>query len=257
VHEEDLPEAECHLWVVRAPECLSCASREAYESLLTGEERARYLAFRFERHRHLFLVTRALVRTTLSRYASVAPADWRFGAGTHGKPYVCAPELPLSLNFNLSNTAGMVVCAIARDVPLGVDVEDTNRLEDPTAIADRFFSRREVRELRAAPAARQRDRFFAYWTFKEAYVKARGLGLSLPLDQFSVVLGDGHRVELAFDPRLGDDGRAWQCARVEVEAPYALAVVMRRNHARDHRLRVRRMDAATLLATPREFGDPR
>ena len=251
---EELPEAECHLWIVRAPECLSRAAREAYESLLTVEERARYLAFRFERHRYLFLLTRALVRTTLSRYAPVAPADWRFGAGKYGKPYVCAPEPSLGLQFNLSNTEGMVVCAIARDVPLGVDIEDTSRLDDPIAIADRFFSHRELGELRAAPAAEQRGRFFAYWTLKEAYIKARGLGLSVPLDQFSFLLGDGRRIELSFDPRLGDDARAWECARVDIERPYALSVVMRRSQAGEHRLRVRRVEATALEATPLELG---
>ncbi|MET0594283.1 MAG: 4'-phosphopantetheinyl transferase superfamily protein, partial [Polyangiaceae bacterium] len=170
---EPLPAGECHLWVARAPEILAPEIVDRYEAWLTHDEWTRYQSFHFERHRHLFLLTRGVVRRSLSRYAGVAPADWRFAVGSHGKPHIAAPSVMPPLSFNLSNTEGMVVCAITRGVEVGVDVENTSRLDDPVSIADRFFSPREVRDLHAVPSSRQRERFFAYWTLKESYIKAR------------------------------------------------------------------------------------
>jgi 4'-phosphopantetheinyl transferase len=240
---DDLPLGECHIWFARAPDTLPPARVTTCEALLTADEAGRYRAFRFERHRHLYLLTRGLVRSTLSRYARVAPADWRFALGSHGKPHIAAPALPYSLSFNLSNTEGMVVCAVARDVPLGVDVENATRIDDPLSIAGDFFSPREIDDLRSLPSERQRERFFAYWTLKESYIKARGLGLAIPLDQISFLLNENDaRIGFVIDPRLGDDPRVWQCARIPVPAPHALAILIRRGDAPDFTLDVRNAD---------------
>jgi 4'-phosphopantetheinyl transferase len=235
---DDLPPSECHLWVARAPRALSAESVVKHEALLNELERTRYLSFRFERHRNLFLLTRALVRHTLSRYADVPPAEWRFATGSHGKPYIEEPRLPFSLAFNLSNTEGMVVCAVAREVDLGVDVEKIDRAVDPLSIADRFFSARELGDLRALPAALQRERFFAYWTLKESYIKARGLGLALPLDQFSFILND-QSVGLMLEDCLRDNAERWQCARVEIDKSHAIALSIARGSEPDLTIVVR------------------
>src|SRR6185436_18685723 len=95
------------------------------------------------------------------------------------------------LHFNLTNTRGLVACAVSvAHAEVGVDAEALDRSGETVAIADRYFSTEEVRALRALPESAQRQRFFAYWTLKESYIKARGLGLRLPLDQFSFRLGE-------------------------------------------------------------------
>jgi len=244
---EDLPAGECHIWFDRAPNTLPPARVAAYEALLAPDEMARYRTFRFERHRHLYLLTRGLVRNTLSRYTPVAPAQWCFAVASHGKPYIAEPTLPYGLSFNLSNTEGMVVCAVARDVPVGVDVENTDRIDDPLSIAADFFSPHEVGDLRALPNELQRERFFAYWTLKESYIKARGLGLAIPLDQFSFLLSeDDDRIGLIVDARQGEQSGVWQCARIPVPAPHAMAIVIRRGDAPDFLLKMR--DAASPMA---------
>lgn len=236
---EPLPDDECHVWLARAPETLPSELVDRYEAWLTHEEWIRYQSFRFERHRHLFLLTRGLVRQSLSLYEEVSPADWRFAAGSHGKPYIVGPS-PAPLCFNLSNTEGMVVCAVTRGTEVGVDVENTSRLDDPVSIADRFFSSREVRDLHAVPPARRRERFFAYWTLKEAYIKARGLGLAIPLDQFSFLVEEERReIGLEIDPRLGDDPRVWQCTRIAAPPPHAVALLLHRASRDDLIVRVR------------------
>jgi 4'-phosphopantetheinyl transferase len=85
----------------------------AHEALMTPAERERHRTFYFERDRRLFLATRTLVRTVLSNYAAVAPADWRFAAGEQGKPRICSPLLAPPIHFNLANTSGLVVCVVS------------------------------------------------------------------------------------------------------------------------------------------------
>ena len=249
---EELRSRECHLWLARAPDILAPDVARRYEAWLTPDEWTRYQSFRFERHRHLFLLTRAVVRQTLSRYAKVAPADWRFALGSHGKPYIALPDLGSRLAFNLSNTEGMVACAVTGGATVGVDVEHMGRIDDPVSLADRFFSALEVRDLHALPPSRQRGRFFAYWTLKEAYIKARGLGLAIPLDKFSFLLSEEtNDVGLAIDPRLGDTSASWQCARVPIDSPYALAILLHRAGPGEMSVRVRDFDRS-----PRAASDP-
>jgi 4'-phosphopantetheinyl transferase len=163
----------------------------AYESLLTEDERVRHQRLRFERDKRQFLATRALVRTVLSCYEpTVSPLEWRFAIGERGKPSISEPASASGWHFNLSNTRGLVVCAVSGvHSRLGVDVERLDRSNDLLALADRYFSPMEVSELRALPSSEQPSRFFDYWTLKESYIKAHGLGLAIPLDSFSFLLG--------------------------------------------------------------------
>ncbi len=131
------------------------------------------------------------------------------------------------IRFNLSNTRGLIACLVALDRDVGVDVEDTERASSAVDIADRFFSPGEVRALRALPQERQRARFFEYWTLKESYIKARGMGLAIPLDQFSFHLDDGPAIGISFDPRLGDDRSAWQFALYQPSARHTMAAAIR------------------------------
>lgn len=222
----------------------------SYAELMTEAERARHDRFYFARDRLLFLATRALVRTVLSHYAPIAPASWRFGGGERGKPYIAeslttelAARGDAAIHFNLTNTLGLVVCAVSRaHAALGVDAESLERAGETLSIADHYFSPREVRALRALPPNQQRERFFSYWTLKESYIKARGLGLAIPLEQFSFLLDGedgnpplgvgagggagsaGGGIRIAFDPRLGDDAAGWRFALLRGGPSHLIAV---------------------------------
>jgi 4'-phosphopantetheinyl transferase len=129
------------------------------------------------------------------------------------------------LHFNLTNTRGLVVCAVSRVYEnVGVDAESLEHAGETVAIADRFFSPRETRALRALPPPRQRERFFRYWTLKESYIKARGLGLALPLEQFSFLLDEGPAIGIAFDPALGDDETRWRFGQFYASPSHLVAV---------------------------------
>jgi 4'-phosphopantetheinyl transferase len=176
-------------------------------AVLSDDERVRLRRFRFERDRRTYLVAHALVRNTLSRYADVPPEAWQFRPGIHGRPEISAPAT--QLRFSLSHTAGLAACAVILERDIGVDVEDRSRRTAAEG-AERVFSERERRDLCRASTTDHRDRkFLEYWTLKEAYIKARGLGLSLPLEQFSVYTDSGGQWRIAFEPPLKDDPARW------------------------------------------------
>lgn len=235
----ELPRGEAHLWYVRCDDVKDPTLLAAYEALLAPEERARKARYVFEKNRHEYLLTRALCRGVLSRYEAVPPAAWTFSANSHGRPAIASPDAR-GLLFNLSNTTGLIACLVARDREIGVDVEDTGRRSETVAIADRFFSPTEVAALHAVPEARQKDRFFDYWTLKEAYIKARGMGLAIPLDHFSFLIEEGQSIRIAFAPALPDDAESWQFTQHRPTPAHLISTAVRRKDEPDVRIVVRR-----------------
>lgn len=225
-----LPPAEAHLYYLPThdrPELTGPSQLALFRSWMTPEECARCDRYVFEHSRHEYTLTRALVRRALSLYADVEPAAWRFRTGSHGKPAIAEPRGHEHIRFNLSNTRGLIALLVVRDHEVGVDVEDTERKSQTVEVAERYFSELEVAALWALPESERRARFFEYWTLKEAYIKARGLGLSIPLEQFSFVLDPRDRpITIRFDPRLGDDPARWQFAQLELTPRHACATAI-------------------------------
>jgi len=159
-----------------------------YSTLLTSSELTKQQRYKFAKDRHDALITRAFIRDLLSYYADILPQDWQFEKGSKGKPEVI--NCPLPLRFNISHTKNLIICAVTLEDDIGCDVENTGRSNDVLAIAERYFSPKESTELFALPEAEQRHRFFDYWTLKESYIKAWGLGLAIPLTDFSFNIND-------------------------------------------------------------------
>lgn len=179
---------------------------------LTEAERTRQRAFLFERNQLEYLATRALVRTELSRLLSAPPESWCFAANSYGRPELVPAR---GVRFNLSNHPTLVVCALRQgELEVGVDVEPVTRGAEVLGIARTVFSARELADLHALPSAQQPERALSLWTLKEAYIKARGMGLSLPLQEFSFVFS-AHGAEIQFSPALQDDARRWRFTSVE------------------------------------------
>lgn len=223
------------VWLARPAALHDPRLAARWEGWLTPAEAARRRAFVREVNRQEYLVTRALARTMLSRLVANEPAALRFATNTHGRPHL---DPPRGVWFNLSNTTALVACAVSRDGEIGVDVEPLDRGPDVLEVADTVFSPRELRELRAldAPEAR-RDRALDLWTLKESYIKARGMGLSLPLDRFSFVFDAPDAVVITIDPSLADDPGRWQFRKVDV-AGHRLAVCATRVAGRELAIRV-------------------
>jgi len=233
-----LPEGEAHIWYAWTATCDTPALRAYYRSLLSRQEKERLERFAFEHLKLEYLVTRALCRTVLSAYANVPPGCWRFRANGYGRPEIDAGDGLPQLRFNLSNARSLVACVTTRTVDAGIDVEDTDRSGETVSIADRYFSPPELLALHALPADRQRLRFFELWTLKESYIKARGMGLSIPLDQFSFLL-PGPPIRIAFEPGLADMAAEWQFALFHPDERHLMALGLCRAQTPPFRLRLR------------------
>jgi 4'-phosphopantetheinyl transferase len=202
----------------------------SYETLLTPDEQQRAGRFLQTADRDRFVIGRALARTMLSQFVDVRPADWPLAIDDRGRPYLASrPSDAPDLRFNLSHTPGLVACAVTVGREVGVDVEHIGRALVHDTIPERFFSAREVSDLRARPDEEQHVMFFDYWTLKESYIKARGLGLALPLGQFSFVFTPGQAPTIQFAPELHDDPSSWQFAQFWPTSDHRMAVAVRRS----------------------------
>jgi 4'-phosphopantetheinyl transferase len=152
---------------------------------LTPDERSRSARFQFERDRQRFIVARGVLRDLLGRYLQTQPSRIDFVYNPFGKPDL-GPEFANRVTFNLSHAADLALIAIAADSDVGVDLEYIRAQSDYAEIARRFFSAAEVDHLNALPSHLYVEAFFSCWTKKEAYMKACGEGLAIPLNSFSV-----------------------------------------------------------------------
>ena len=248
-----------HLWVAYPDDLKDEATALKCARLLSEDERARLERFKFDRHRREYLATRAVGRAALSAYAEVAPGDWRFEAGEHGKPAIVRAsggqalcEQASGLKFNLSNSMGLVVCAVAHGLEIGVDVEPYTRAKTIEEVAERFFSARELEQLEPLRGEERRERGLTLWTLKEAYMKARGLGMALPTKQFSFVFEGGDGIRLEIDAEAGDEAGRWRFCVLDY-AEHRIALMVESSGAPELDV----WEMRPMLAEPRreEIGD--
>lgn len=179
----DLPANNIHVWSVE----LSLPGKQVQrlKQNLSVDELGRAARFHFSKHRDRFIVCRGTLRVILGAYLCQQPADVKFVYGANGKPALAEVPGRRSLYFNLSHSSELALCALKRDSELGIDVELIRPVPEAMQIARRNFSAAECRYLDAVGQLLP-ETFFECWTRKEAYIKATGDGLSVPLDEFDV-----------------------------------------------------------------------
>jgi 4'-phosphopantetheinyl transferase len=218
--EPGLPLDAIDLWAAD----LDDSRWQSAESLrvLNTEERARAARFRFERDRHQFVVRHAILRHVLGWYLAVPAQRIEFSVSELGKPALAGAAAKAGLEFNLSSSGPVAVYAVARGRHTGVDVEVFRPDFNWSEVSGQFFHPREASCLREAPPAEQVDLFFAFWTMKEAFVKARGLGLQQPLleTDLTAVVRDGQ------GSFTDVDGGRWLWVRFRVGQNSRAAVVV-------------------------------
>ena len=231
----NLAPGEIHLWFAHDEEITDAGLISQYHRVMSPEETRRHQRFRFARHRHQYLVTRALVRSVLSFYhPEITPGEWQFGKNEYGKPHICSRFASTPpLQFNLSHTEQMIVLAVSPDDSIGVDVEYNQRRRETLAIADRVFSSSELEALLELESELQTERFFHLWTMKEAYIKACGMGLAIPLNEFSFHFDGVDSIAISFAPQRRDDPARWHFWGFQPgqHHPTGLAVKTSREHA--------------------------
>lgn len=221
-----LPVSEVHVWRASLEQPLPIVA--SLRQLLSKDEETRAARFHFEKDQRHFIVARGILRKLLGRYLGMAPAELRFSYADHGKPHL-APQTaqPLSqLNFNLAHSGGLAVYGFTGLGEIGIDVEQIKPDFTGDDIARRFFSVAEVACLDQLPLNERALAFFNCWTRKEAFIKAKGMGLSLGLDQFDVTLAPHQKAQLLRTRWDESEANRWSLRALDIGAGYVGAVAV-------------------------------
>ena len=216
-----LAPGEVHLWQAVLDKRLADGLRH----LLSTDEISRADRFHFAKDRNHFVAARGLLRTLLSAYHGIDPEDLRFVYADKGKPSLEETQHG-TVNFNLAHSHDMAIYAFTHDREVGVDLEYVREDLAGEQIAQRFFSPREIEMLKTVGTALRKEAFFNCWTRKEAYIKARGEGLSMPLDEFDVSLLPGEPAALLLNHKEPEEVRRWSMRSIPMPRGYVAAVVV-------------------------------
>jgi len=220
-----LARGEVHVW--RADLARLDARARELADVLSPDELERAARFRFERDRLRFVLSRAALRIILGLYLESKPDSVRFTHNSFGKPSVNEQAARVPLHFNASHSHELALYAFSAEREVGVDVEHMRAEFASEEVAARFFSRREVEALRGVATEQRPRAFFDCWARKEAYIKARGEGLSYPLDKFAVSLAPGETAALLCDELAPEETPQWLVAELRPADGYAAALAVR------------------------------
>lgn len=230
------------LWWLEV-ERVAVADWPRLEAMLDDGERERAGRFHFERDRHCYMAAHALGRGLLSAWAGGEAPAWRFAVGPHGKPEVVSPPSAPRLRLNLSHTRGLAAAVLTEEHDAGIDVEWLERQPAGAELAKRFFAPGECAQLETVPPERVNETFLAFWTLKEAYIKAIGKGLAQPLDSFAFSLDP---LGIAFQAGVDGDPAGWLFRRFHPTPGHVMALALRHPRPGEVAVTAAAMDAARL-----------
>jgi 4'-phosphopantetheinyl transferase len=208
VPTQPIESGTAHLWFFETGIFREPSATHRWLARLEDHERLRYAAIGTSAARREYLGTRALARTALTRYSGQGAQCLRFGTDHLGPPELTSPSMP-GLFFSLARTRELAVGLFAFDQVVGIDVELVAPIE-AVEMAERFFSGEELAELSSLEEDARLSRFYELWTLREAYLKARGVGLTLPLDQLVFRPTPSGGAQAEFGPAIRDDPAHWQ-----------------------------------------------
>jgi 4'-phosphopantetheinyl transferase len=215
-----LPEEEIHIWFRLLGQKVPDA--QMFYQCLSADERQRASRYRFDQHRNEFILTRATLRILLASYLEKSPESFTFSYSAQGKPSLASETT--NLCFNVSHTEGLAALAFSRGRDIGVDVEKLRPDSDAQQLAERFFSPSERQFISRFSGHALDQAFFRCWTRKEAYIKAKGGGLSIPLDQFDVAIAEDQPAALLGTRPDPTEASRWKLYDLPVKPGYASAL---------------------------------
>jgi len=199
---------------------------KSVESVLSADETQRAGRFHFAQDRNRFILSHGYLRAILARYLHCRPDQLEFSPNEYGKPALADSNL----EFNLSHSGVFALLAVSRIHKVGIDVEQVRQDVETETLARRFFSERENSDLMKTPPEQRIAAFYRCWTLKEAYIKAHGLGLSLPLDGFDVSFSRSEQAILKATRPDPNEASRWTLSSLEIDPRYAGAVAVENNN---------------------------
>lgn len=229
IAKQQLASNDVHLWTITPQNISSIEQLTFLKSLLNEAELKKYQKYRQPKAQHTALITRAFIRTVLALYLNKNPHELEFTINSHGKPELTDIDIPL--RFNLSHNDQLIICSVCLDHDIGCDVENINRKISIDSIAKRYFSAKEAKALLTLPTARKQTRFFEYWTLKEAFVKAMGIGISFGLETFSFEIAQSEKIKFNDNIKLTIDDKhsalnptAWYHCLIYPDQTHCIAI---------------------------------
>ncbi len=219
---------ELALWYL-SPDELQEADYLPWHGLLNEQEKRQVEKFCFAKDRKRYLITRILIRKLLGYYLHLAPEDILFQYNPYGRPSPVPEQNPQGLDFNIAHTDGLIAVGLGINARIGIDAESLQKPRK-TEVAEDFFALTEVSQLHQAPKARQQALFYHFWTLKEAYIKAIGKGLALPLDSFGFDIQDQN---IAFSDFSGEEESSdWHFQIIHHSMDHQITLAVKRTIAR-------------------------
>jgi len=217
-----MPTQHVTIWCIDPARIKSTTCIETLKTWLSATETERMKRFHHAKHQHTFLISHALKRVALANVLGQAPNELEFGLGSHGRPFLMGAAQH-SLQFNLSHTDGLVAMAVSLNAYVGLDVESLTRKIPETAFAARFFTPSEHDDILAHEHTPNSHRLLEYWTLKEAYIKAEGLGISIGLDTFYFDLSQT-QPHIQYTPEARSPSHPWQFMQIKPTPSHLMAL---------------------------------
>ncbi|MFQ5644466.1 MAG: 4'-phosphopantetheinyl transferase family protein [Thiogranum sp.] len=226
---------EAHVWLVVPESVQNPDELERFRSILSDDELARYWRFHFQEDRHRYLISHAMVREVLSSYTGLAPSEWHFTQSEHGRPEIANSDAA-DIRFNLTHTRGLAACIVTRGCECGIDTEQLDARRHLTDIAQRMFSAEEHLQLKQLTDTALIEAFFTRWTLREAFVKAKGIGISYPTRKLHFDITDDDTIRVRFDAGLDEDAGQWQFRLLRPTADHIAATALRTDGQAEYRI---------------------
>jgi 4'-phosphopantetheinyl transferase len=221
---DELGADDAHVWRASLDQPAGMIAKLA--PLLSQGEYQRAERFRRPTDRRRFIAGRGILRKVISAYLALAPDEVRFVYNEYGKPFIADDQNRGALSFNLSHSAGIALYAVARGRRVGIDVEYTREDFATLEVAENFFSKDEFEAFNATPIDRRTEAFFNCWSRKESYIKAIGMGISYPLDGFTVSLIPDAAPELLKVDADATEAACWNMYELDAAEGYAAALIV-------------------------------
>ena len=229
-----LAEDEAHVWLIEPETVRDSDILADFRALLSADELEQCDRFHFAEDGHRYLVSHALRRKVLPGYADLDPADWCFTRTTHGRPEIANTEAE-GTRFNLTHTRGLAACIVTRNVDCGIDAEILDSRHNLKGIEQRMYAAEELHQMEALDGAELIEAFFSRWVLREAFVKAKGIGISYPTRKLNFDIRDTHNIGIRFDPGLVEsDG--WQFKLMRPTKRHIAAVALLKNRPSSFRV---------------------